>query len=184
MAPVAGERLWLVRARHSAWLWLGGGWRSRALAAAGGAACVLAWCAPGSAYPPPFQSTRSPLPTASACFRIMQSYYCYYYRRRGSSATSQHSTHKQHTHHHCVIVPICSTLRIYWFSHHTFFSRTVATENKSIRRLLIIINLLKFVVLSSLRCLVPVRFSIIVTTETSHYNISRLLSEKATRKHS
>ena len=34
-------------------------------------------------------------------------------------------------------------------------------ENKSIRRLPIIINLLKFVVLSSLRCLVPVRFSII-----------------------
>ena len=62
-----------------------------------------------------------------------------------------------------VIVPI-STLRIYWFSHHTFLSRTVATENKSIRRLPIIINLLKFVVLSSLRCLVPVRFSIIVTT--------------------
>ena len=57
-----------------------------------------------------------------------------------------------------------STLvRIYWFLHHT---------NKSIRRLPIIINLLKFVVLPSLRCLVPVRVSIIVvtSTQTSHYN--------------
>ena len=63
-----------------------------------------------------------------------------------------------------VIVPISTLVRIPWFSHHTFFSRTaVATENKSVRRLPIIINLLKFVVLSSLRCLVPVRFSIIVT---------------------
>ena len=65
-----------------------------------------------------------------------------------------------------VIMPIYhtlhteSTLRIYWFLHHTFFHHT----NKSIRRLPIIINLLTFVVLSSLRCLVPVQFSIIVTT--------------------
>ena len=43
------------------------------------------------------------------------------------------------------------TPRIPWFPHHTFFPSTVATENKSICRLPIIINLLKFVVLSSLR---------------------------------
>ena len=54
-----------------------------------------------------------------------------------------------------------STLRIYWFFlHHTFFHLTI----KSIRRLPIIINLLKFIVPSSLRCLVPVHVSIIVTT--------------------
>ena len=59
---------------------------------------------------------------------------------------------------------ISTTLRIYWFSHqpHIFATHRSHT-NKSIRRLSIIINLLKFVVLSSLRCLVPVRFCIIVT---------------------
>ena len=68
-----------------------------------------------------------------------------------------------------VIVPI-STSRIYWFSHHTFLPRAHRSNpNKSIRRLSIIINLLKFVVLSSLRCLVLVRFRIIVTI-SSHYN--------------
>ena len=85
------------------------------------------------------------------------------------------------------IVPISrtlhteSTLRIYWFFHHTFLSRTVATPRQTNRAILrrltstTIINLLLklFVVLSSLRCLVPVRFRIIVTI-SSHYNISRL----------
>ena len=67
-----------------------------------------------------------------------------------------------------------STLRIYWFSHHTFLSHTDNhTTKKSIRRLSTMINLLKFVVLSSLRCLVPVRFRIIVTI-SSHYNTYRL----------
>ena len=62
-----------------------------------------------------------------------------------------------------------STLRIHWFPHHHTFlpRRTVATENKSIRRLPIIINLLKFVVLSSLRCLVPVRISISIVVSTT-----------------
>ena len=62
------------------------------------------------------------------------------------------------------MVPIYHTLhteftpRIYWFLHHTFFHHT----NKSIRTLPIIINLLTFVLFyrSSIRCLVPVRFSI------------------------
>ena len=55
------------------------------------------------------------------------------------------------------------TPRIPWFPHHTFLPPRHTNKNP-IRRLPIIINLLKFVVLSSLRCLVPVRFSIIVTT--------------------
>ena len=74
-----------------------------------------------------------------------------------------------------VIVPIShtlhteSTLRIYWFPHHTFLPpRHTNHKNNPIRRLpRIIINLLKFVVLSSLRCLVPVRFSIIVIVSTT-----------------
>ena len=84
-----------------------------------------------------------------------------------------------------VIVPIShttlhtteSTLRIYLVYCHIFLPRTTATAtNKSrIRRLPIIINLFTFVLLlSSIRCLVLVRFSIIVTPiYISNYNISR-----------
>ena len=79
-----------------------------------------------------------------------------------------------------VIVPIFhtlhteSTLRIYLVFPPFVFSHTDNHTNKSTRRLPIIINLLKFVVLSSLGCLVTVRFSIIVTTYLpSHFNINR-----------
>ena len=61
----------------------------------------------------------------------------------------------QHTSHGVHTQDLPPGLLAYIFHHnHT---------SKSIRRLSIIINLLKFVVLSSIRCLVPVRFSIIVT---------------------
>ena len=54
-------------------------------------------------------------------------------------------------------------------------TKTVKVSKLTMSKLTIIsnliINLLKFIVLSSLRCLVPVRFSIIVTI-SSHYNIT------------
>ena len=68
-----------------------------------------------------------------------------------------------------------STLRISWFSHHTLsppHTLTSQHHHTKIADVIIkppIINLLKFVVLSSLRCLAPVRFCIIVTI-SSHYN--------------
>ena len=50
------------------------------------------------------------------------------------------------------LFPTNSTLRIYWFLHRTFFLHT-SKKKRSARRLPIIINLLKFVVLASLTSL-------------------------------
>ena len=88
-----------------------------------------------------------------------------------------------------VIVPIShalrteSTLRIYWFPHHSFSPTTHQTKTDS--QITVIINLLKFVFFHfhSLLTVVPMRFSILLVTSyllyCSHYNINRgrLLSE-------
>ena len=64
---------------------------------------------------------------------------------------------------------------------HTFLPRTAASQTNRFADYRTIINLLKFVVLSSLRCFVPVRFRIIVTI-SSHYNNFRRQQKKESKK--